>query len=103
MDEPFSSLDAFTREGMQELVAELQRQQGFTSVIVTHDVTEAVFLGKRILVLTGTPVRGGVVIDNPQAGERAYRHDPAFYARCSEVKDLIEPSIEAAKTQGTPA
>lgn len=95
MDEPFSSLDAFTREGLQSLIAELQLQQGFTSVIVTHDVAEAVFLGRRILVLSRTPVARGIIIDNPHAGDPEFRNHAEYYERCSEVKALVSGDVAA--------
>lgn len=47
MDEPFSSLDAPTREGLQNLILELQAEQNLTLVIVTHTIEEAVILGKK--------------------------------------------------------
>lgn len=51
MDEPFAALDAQTRADMQELVVEVLREAGATTVFVTHDVDEAVRLGDRVVVL----------------------------------------------------
>ena len=51
MDEPFSSLDAPTRESLQNLTLELQAEQGLTLVIVTHAIEEAAFIGRKILLL----------------------------------------------------
>ncbi|MCC8246681.1 ABC transporter ATP-binding protein [Saccharothrix luteola] len=51
MDEPFAALDAQTRADMQELVVEVLREAGTTTVFVTHDVDEAVVLGDRVVVL----------------------------------------------------
>ncbi|PSL51909.1 NitT/TauT family transport system ATP-binding protein [Saccharothrix carnea] len=51
MDEPFAALDAQTRADMQELVVEVLREAGTTTVFVTHDVDEAVRLGDRVVVL----------------------------------------------------
>ena len=55
MDEPFSSLDAVTRHGLQALAAE--RLQGRTVLLVTHDPLEALRLGQRILLLAGKPAQ----------------------------------------------
>jgi len=55
MDEPFGSLDAQTREVMQQEVLEIWRQTGRTILFVTHSVQEAVFLGDRIAVMTARP------------------------------------------------
>ncbi|MFD7652793.1 ABC transporter ATP-binding protein [Actinosynnema sp. NPDC059797] len=51
MDEPFGALDAQTRSAMRELVVEVLRETGTTTIFVTHDVDEAVRLGDRVVVL----------------------------------------------------
>lgn len=63
MDEPFSSLDAITREALQDLTCELCQEQGLTLVLVTHSIEEAVRMGNRIL-LPGKPGRS---FENPFA------------------------------------
>lgn len=55
MDEPFGALDAFTRMNLQEDLMNLWRKQNFTSVFVTHDVDEAVYLADKIVVMTALP------------------------------------------------
>ena len=57
MDEPFNSLDALTREHLQNVVLELIQEHGLTTVLVTHNIEEAVFLGQRVLVLAQPPTR----------------------------------------------
>ena len=57
MDEPFGSLDAQTREVMQEELTRLWERTGKTIVFVTHDIEEAVYLGDRVVVLTARPAR----------------------------------------------
>jgi sulfonate transport system ATP-binding protein len=61
LDEPFGSLDALTRIGAQRLVESLWLRHGFTTVLVTHDVEEAVLLGDRALVFED----GNVVAETP--------------------------------------
>lgn len=51
LDEPLGALDALTRISMQELLTRVWRELGFTAVLVTHDVTEAVHLADRVIVL----------------------------------------------------
>ncbi|WP_025139808.1 ATP-binding cassette domain-containing protein [Achromobacter sp. DH1f] len=51
LDEPLGALDALTRIGMQQLIEDIWRRDGFTAVLVTHDVGEAVALADRILVI----------------------------------------------------
>ncbi|HHY94478.1 MAG TPA: ATP-binding cassette domain-containing protein, partial [Firmicutes bacterium] len=85
MDEPFSSLDALTREVMQDLLAEIGGQ--LTWVLVTHDIAEAVFLGQKILVMDG----GRVVkeIANPDALKQGYRSQPRFLELCSLLREHL--------------
>jgi NitT/TauT family transport system ATP-binding protein len=57
MDEPFASVDAQTRAELEDLVLKLHAEFSVTIVFVTHDIDEAVYLGQRVLVLTGAPSR----------------------------------------------
>ena len=89
MDEPFSSLDAMTREELQDLVVELGRDNKTTTVMVTHSIEEAAFLGKRILVLGRPPILSGYEMENPQAREAGYRQRPEFHDVCARLRRLI--------------
>jgi NitT/TauT family transport system ATP-binding protein len=89
MDEPFSSLDALTREDLERLTLELRAETALTTVIVTHNIEEAVYMGQRLLLLGQPPQSNPMVIENPAAGDLDYRKQPAFQARCSEVRDLL--------------
>lgn len=68
MDEPFSALDAQTRERLQQFVQTLLQDYPVSIVFVTHDVREAVLLGDRVLVLTKRPahIRSEYKIDLPR-------------------------------------
>jgi ABC-type nitrate/sulfonate/bicarbonate transport system ATPase subunit len=57
MDEPFAALDAQTRTEMQELLINLYRQQPCLVVFVTHDITEAMLLADRVIILSSQPAR----------------------------------------------
>lgn len=70
MDEPFSALDAITREEMQEVFFELWRAQAVTTVIVTHYVEEALYLGQTIVVLSSAPGHVLSVMENPHFARR---------------------------------
>ena len=70
MDEPFSALDAITREEMQEVFFELWRAQSVTTVIVTHDIEEALYLGQTIAVLSPAPGQVLSVMENPHFARR---------------------------------
>ena len=52
MDEPFSALDAITRSELQTIFLELQRDYKPTTLLVTHDINEAILLGDKILLMT---------------------------------------------------
>jgi len=87
MDEPFSSLDAPTREGLQNLTLELQSEQELTLVIVTHAIEEAVVLGKQILLLGDPPNTTPQVIANPRAGQQGYRESETYSALCLSLRE----------------
>ena len=68
LDEPFSALDAITRGEMRSWYCDMSHELGLASVVITHDVDEAVLMADRIYVLVGTPSAGvpttvGSVID----------------------------------------
>jgi len=66
MDEPFSSLDALTRESVQESLREIQRVHHSTIIIVTHSIEEAVYLADDILILDGSmPAKAAIQRQNP--------------------------------------
>jgi ABC-type nitrate/sulfonate/bicarbonate transport system ATPase subunit len=89
MDEPFASLDAPTREDLQNLAVELRAEQELTTVIVTHNIEDAAFLGERILVLAKPPHRVPVIVENPLAGKVGYRAQAAFLDKCNELRRLL--------------
>ncbi|MCZ7542725.1 MAG: ATP-binding cassette domain-containing protein [Anaerolineae bacterium] len=89
MDEPFSALDVATREDLQTLTLELRREAALTSVIVTHNIEEAVYLGEKILALRLPPNSAACVIDNPSAGAPDYAKRAAFQAKCDELRAAL--------------
>ncbi len=91
MDEPFSALDAPTREDLEQLTLDLQTETKTTMVFVTHNIEQAVFLGRKILVLGAPPHRSPArVVENPGAGRAAYRDEPAFLARARELRAMLK-------------
>ena len=89
MDEPFSALDAITRESMQEVFLSLRKKYAVTTMLVTHYVEEALALAGRIAVMVGAPGRIAEVIDNPFAGNPAQRSSSAFFAAGQELRAKI--------------
>ncbi len=89
MDEPFSSLDAPTREGLQALVLELWAEQKLTLVIVTHAIEEAALIGKKILLLDLPPNQAAQTINNPDAGCAGFRDTPQYLDVCRELRGRL--------------
>ena len=90
LDEPFAAIDTITRERLQNGLLALFEQKRFSFIIVTHNIEEAVFLGRRIMVLDSQGAGIRVVIDNPDMGLFDYRNKPAFFARCLELRRVLE-------------
>ena len=79
MDEPFGALDAQTREEMQRLLIDLYSAQPCLVVFVTHDVTEALVLGDRVIVLSAQPARvaDDFMISEPRPRSTAWQRSSA--------------------------
>ena len=81
MDEPFASVDAQTRFDLEDLVLKVRDDFGITTVMVTHDIDEAVYLSDEIVVLHGKPakVRDVVSVDIPfPRSQMETRNDQRF-------------------------
>lgn len=78
LDEPLGALDALTRIEMQDLIGRVWQEKGFTAVIVTHDVCEAVTLADRILLLENGALAGDIAIDLPRPRHRGDRDAAAI-------------------------
>lgn len=73
LDEPFGALDAFTRMNLQEEVVRIWKEQRMTTVLVTHDIDEAVFMGNRVVIMSSKPglVQNVINIELPEPRSRA--------------------------------
>ena len=92
MDEPFSSVDAMTRQGLQDLLLGLWREFAKTIVFVTHDIDEAVYLSSSIVLLRGRPSHAVERFRNELPYPRdqlATREDPLFLRYRRHVHELI--------------
>jgi sulfonate transport system ATP-binding protein len=85
-DEPLGALDALTRIEMQALIEQVWQDKGFTAIVVTHDVTEAVALADRILVLDAGRVAMDVSVDLPRPRRRG---DPDAAAIEGRILDRL--------------
>jgi NitT/TauT family transport system ATP-binding protein len=95
MDEPFSALDAQTREIMQGELQRIWEQGRKTVLFVTHQIDEAVFLSDRVLVFARRPGRilEDVWIDLPRPRTLATKREPAFVALVDQIWRLIENDV----------
>jgi NitT/TauT family transport system ATP-binding protein len=92
MDEPFGALDAFTRDEMNLLLLRLWAESGQTIVFVTHNISEAIFLADRVVVLTPRPGRLARIyeIDLPRPRTIEMTFEPDFIALVQEMKRTVE-------------
>jgi NitT/TauT family transport system ATP-binding protein len=92
MDEPFSALDAQTRVRIQELFLRMWEETRSTVMLVTHDVSEAIVLADRILVLSSSPavVRREIAVPLPRPRVlRKIHTDPVYLHLFGELIDLL--------------
>jgi NitT/TauT family transport system ATP-binding protein len=98
MDEPFGALDAQTRSGMQVLLGKLVEHHPCLVVFVTHDVTEALILGDRVIILSTQPAR---VIDDFEIGGRVFRtREWLQSAEARSMHDRVVGHLRNAGAQG---
>ena len=81
LDEPLGALDALTRIEMQDLIASVWQDKGFTAIVVTHDVGEAVALADRILLLEEGRIALDVEVDLPRPRRRGDARAAAIEGR----------------------
>jgi NitT/TauT family transport system ATP-binding protein len=108
MDEAFSALDPNTRAGMQDLLLDLWRVTGTTILFVTHNISEAVYLGSRVIALSreydGSDLdhagsRVVLDIELPPADGRGFKHSAEF----SDLVRMVESAMEPARCGPQPA
>ena len=91
MDEPFGALDALTRETMNLELQRIWMEAGKTVVLITHSISEAVFLGDRVAVMTSRPGRLAeiVPVDLPRPRKLDVMATPEFGATVNHIRDLL--------------
>ncbi len=91
MDEPFGALDIYIRSGMQLMISDIWHRLQSTIVFVTHDVSEAVFLGQKIYLMGGKPARliEEVNVNLPYPRTIEMKRSPAFTNLVGQVEDLV--------------
>ncbi|OAH09379.1 ABC transporter ATP-binding protein [Streptomyces jeddahensis] len=96
LDEPFGALDAVTRRRMNFELARIWADQRITTLLVTHDVDEAVLLADRVVVLTGRPgtVRHVEEITLPRPRDRALARNAEFHDIVDRLTALLDEGAE---------
>lgn len=94
MDEPFSALDTFTAETSRALFLEIWKKRKITTILTTHNLLEAVKLGRHILIMSKLPGRVLNIIENPLFEKGADRSDENFFKRAKHLQDLMEKERE---------
>jgi NitT/TauT family transport system ATP-binding protein len=97
MDEPFGSLDAQTREDLEDLVLRVRAERGITILLVTHDIDESVYVGDRVVVLTRGPgrVRAEIPVSLPGPRDQIATKETREFARLrTEVSRLVRSDSE---------
>lgn len=100
LDEPFGALDEFTREHMNMQMLDLQNRLGRTAILVTHSISEAVFLANRVVVMSARPGRiaGVVEVDLPRDRRPDIVTTPAFQHFVEEARRMLHIGYSMEKT-----
>ena len=97
MDEPFGSVDAQTRQLLQEELLELWQREQKTVIFVTHSMDEAVYLSDRVVVMTPRPGQVAEILDVPLPRPRVaedVRRDPRFVDLTTYIWDSLKKAME---------
>jgi sulfonate transport system ATP-binding protein len=93
LDEPLGALDALTRIEMQRLIEQLWQEQQFTSLLVTHDVEEAIALADRVILIEA----GQIALDLPITLPRPRARGSAVFA---ELKERVLERVMSRENSG---
>jgi ABC-type nitrate/sulfonate/bicarbonate transport system ATPase subunit len=88
LDEPLGALDAFTRMNMQDEILKIWQQRGMTTVMVTHDVDEAIYMAGRIVVMSARPAKIEKII-TVRIGRPRMRDDPDFLDLRAKILQIL--------------
>ncbi|PKN66544.1 MAG: ABC transporter ATP-binding protein [Deltaproteobacteria bacterium HGW-Deltaproteobacteria-15] len=92
MDEPFSALDAVIREDLHRTMLAHQQESGITGIVVTHDIEEALLMGRKVLVLSSGCNRSARVLENPIRSRQEQTGLPDIHERLEELRRMLEES-----------
>ena len=90
MDEPFSALDSLTREEAQELFVDIWNQYKVTTLFVTHSIEEAIYMGKKIILMSQCPGKIIEIMDNPLFNQEKLREKREFLELSTQLRKVIQ-------------
>ncbi|MDF1514348.1 MAG: ATP-binding cassette domain-containing protein [Anaerolineae bacterium] len=90
LDEPFSALDAPTRENLEMLTLMLTQEQGLTVILVTHSIEEAAFVGQNIMLLGSPPHQHTKLINNQHPMVDTYRFSAAYKETVQHLRQQVD-------------
>jgi NitT/TauT family transport system ATP-binding protein len=98
MDEPFASLDAQTREVMQQELLKIWTTARKTVIFITHQIDEAIYLADRVVVFSARPtvIKADIPIQIPRPRPLAVKRTPQFLAYVDRIWELMETDIMRA-------
>ncbi len=97
LDEPFSALDMITKGQMHEWYLQVMARIGLSTVLITHDVDEAILLSDRICLLTGTPgeIHDEIRIETPRDQRKEFDLKPEFLAYKQQIMGILRRQMTA--------
>lgn len=90
MDEAFSALDAIIKEEAEELFLDVWSSNQISTFFVTHSIDEAIYMGKKIIIMSNTPGVISEVIENDLFNNKNYKEDIRYLKLFSRIKNLIK-------------
>jgi len=92
MDEPFGSLDAITRDNLNNVLLEIWESTRKTVIFVTHSISEAVYLSDRIIVMGTKPGRvvADMKVELPRPRNEDSKLTPEFYSYVKELREMLK-------------
>lgn len=93
MDEPFSALDALSREQLQNEFLLLGLRRQITLVLVTHSISEAVFLGAKVIILSPQPGRIEAIVETA-SGDLDYRDTQDYHDQCGVIRRHLAKAMD---------
>jgi len=103
MDEPLAALDDVLRMQLEEDIRRIHNSQNLTTVLVTHNISEAVFMSDRVLVLGDTALTADIEVPLPENRENHLRRETQFHELVDQVTDRLHDSVKTQTQQSRAA